>query len=120
MLPPYLGQLDNERQEVFHKLVAFNKEFILAGGTAIMLQIGHRESYDFDCFTGCQEDINPNLFRKIKRVFGLQTYKILENPEMIFAHTPQGVELNFVWHPYKALRKPFQLLRLIYFTSMTL
>lgn len=105
MLPPYLGQLDNERQEVFHKLVAFNKEFILAGGTAIMLQIGHRESYDFDCFTGCQEDINPNLFRKIKRVFGLQTYKILENPEMIFAHTPQGVELNFVWHPYKALRK---------------
>lgn len=105
MLPPYLGQLDAARQEVFHKLAAFDKEFILAGGTAIMLQIGHRESYDFDCFTNSKEDINPNLFRKIRRVFGQQTYKILENSEMIFAQTPQSVELNFVWYPYEALQK---------------
>lgn len=102
---PYLGHLDPDRQQVFRKLAAFSDRFALAGGTAIMLQIGHRESYDFDCFTPDQSDINPNLFRKIKRVFGIQTRRILENSDMLFVHTPENIELNFVWYPYKALRK---------------
>lgn len=101
---PYLGRLDPGRQEVFRKLSAFSDRFTLAGGTAIMLQIGHRESYDFDCFTPDKNDINPNLFRKIKRVFGIQTRRILENSDMLFVHTPENIELNFVCYPYKALR----------------
>lgn len=51
MLPPYLDQLDPARQDVFKKLVRFANEFTLGGGTAIMLQLGHRLSYDFDCFS---------------------------------------------------------------------
>lgn len=102
---PYLNRLDPARQEVFRKLAAFSDRFALAGGTAIMLQIGHRESYDFDCFTPDQGDIGPNLFRKIKRVFGIKTKRILENSDMLFVHTPENIELNFVCYPYKALRE---------------
>lgn len=103
---PYLDQLDRGRQSVFHKLTEFADRFTLAGGTAIMLQIGHRASYDFDCFTPNQADITPNLLRKAKRVFGPQTLKILNNPEMLFVHTPEQVEINFVWYPYAPLKKP--------------
>lgn len=41
----FLDQLDSERKRVFDKLAAFADTFVLAGGTAIMLQIGHRKSY---------------------------------------------------------------------------
>lgn len=44
MLQQYLDQLSPERQAVFKKLKHFADRFTLAGGTAIMLQIGHRLS----------------------------------------------------------------------------
>ena len=43
-----MAQLDQEQLNVWHKLKAFRNNFVLAGGTALMLQIGHRLSYDFD------------------------------------------------------------------------
>jgi len=54
MSPLFLDQLDKERRQVFKKLKVFSSSFVLAGGTAIMLQIGHRLSYDFDLF--CSND----------------------------------------------------------------
>lgn len=102
---PYLDRLSPERQAVLHKLASFKDRFILAGGTAIMLQIGHRESYDFDCFTN-QPIAGEPLFQKARRVFGKQTRLILKNAEMLFVMTPEGVEINFVSYPYHALRSP--------------
>ncbi|MFA6570068.1 MAG: nucleotidyl transferase AbiEii/AbiGii toxin family protein [Bacteroidota bacterium] len=41
-----------EKQTALLKLIKnFSKDFYLAGGTAIALQIGHRRSIDFDLFT---------------------------------------------------------------------
>lgn len=100
---PYLDRLSSERQAIFHKLTAFAQDFTLAGGTAIMLQIGHRESYDFDCF--CQKDIPMNILRKTKRVFGQKTTVILKTAEMLFVMTPEAVEINFVWYPYRSLKQ---------------
>ncbi|GHU69924.1 hypothetical protein FACS189413_09550 [Bacteroidia bacterium] len=43
-------------REVLQKLMAtpdFN-DFVLVGGTALALQLGHRESIDIDLFTGIQ------------------------------------------------------------------
>lgn len=47
-----LKVLDKKRQAIFPELAALfqNKEHYLAGGTALALQIGHRESFDFDIF----------------------------------------------------------------------
>ena len=106
MLPPYLDQLDSERKEVFKKLGRFSKSFTLAGGTAIMLQIGHRMSFDFDCF-GSQK-LSDSLPRKVRDVLGKFIYLKLRSPEQITFHTEKGIEVTFVYHPYKPLKKPIE------------
>ena len=106
MLPPYLDQLGFERQEVFKKLKRFSKNFTLAGGTAIMLQIGHRMSFDFDCFG--RQKLSETLPRKVRDVFGKFIYLKLRTSEQITFHTEKGVEITFVYHPYKPLREPIE------------
>jgi len=107
MLPLFLDQLSNERQTAFKKLAAFAPPFVLAGGTAIMLQIGHRKSFDFDCF--CESETLPaNLLRKIRRVLGNLIIVRRKTTELITLVTPEQVEITFVCHPYKPLREPIK------------
>lgn len=42
--------LNNDQKQLLPLLKLFRREFCLVGGTAIALQIGHRESIDFDLF----------------------------------------------------------------------
>jgi hypothetical protein len=42
--------LNNDQNQLLPLLKLFRREFYLVGGTAIALQIGHRESIDFDLF----------------------------------------------------------------------
>ena len=58
--------LTNKGQEIFSWLENF-KDYYLAGGTALALQIGHRISVDFDLFYS--ENIPKDLLRKIKTIF---------------------------------------------------
>ncbi len=105
MLPLFLDQLSSERQTAFKKLAAFAPPFVLAGGTAIMLQIGHRKSFDFDCF--CESETLPaNLLRKIRRVLKNQILVKRKTPEFITVVTHEQVEITFVCHPYKPLQEP--------------
>ncbi len=106
MLLQYLEKLSPERQEVFRELKRFDKDFILAGGTAMMLQIGHRLSYDFDCFS--LSPLSSNLLRQIKKVFGLFITPRIQTSEQITFPTKNGVEITFVCHPYKLLQKPIR------------
>lgn len=103
MLPPYLDLLDKERQEVFKKLEVFSDKFILAGGTAIMLQIGHRLSYDFDCFS--QKALSHNLIPKVNRVFNFQAKPLVNNSDICLLKLKNGIDLHFVFHPYNNLNK---------------
>jgi len=104
MLLQYLDKLSPERQEVFRELKHFSKNFVLAGGTAIMLQIGHRLSYDFDCFS--IRPLSSNLLRQVKKIFGLFITPRIRTSEQITFPTKNGVEITFVYHPYKLLQKP--------------
>lgn len=106
MLLQYLGKLSPERQEVFRQLKQFSKNFVLAGGTAMMLQIGHRLSYDFDCFS--LNPLSKNLLRQIKKVFGLFIAPRIQTSEQITFPTKTGIEVTFVYHPYKLLQKPIR------------
>lgn len=103
MLHLYLDQLDKERQAVFHKLAAFANEYSLAGGTALMLQIGHRLSYDFDCFSTSPP--SKFIIPKIKRVFSVTGSPTISTPEMISFTLPGNIDVSFVWDPYP-LTKP--------------
>ena len=103
---PYLGRLDKERLAVFDKLSAFANEFVLAGGTALMLRIGHRLSYDFDCFS--EDELSKTLLRKAKRIFGRGIFPRVQTPEQLTFTTPENVEVTFVYHPYPPLANPLK------------
>jgi len=103
MLLPYLDTLDRERQEVFKQLKYFNRNFVLAGGTAIMLQIGHRMSYDFDCFS--EKPIPRNTDKMAYDIFGREITIRFQIRDQITLITPTNVEITFVCHPYKPLQK---------------
>jgi hypothetical protein len=47
-------------------LSLFSKDFYLAGGTAIALQIGHRKSIDFDLFSS-QVISNSKILRELQK-----------------------------------------------------
>lgn len=102
MLPPYLDQLSPEQQEVFKQLKQFSDRFVLAGGTAIMLQIGHRMSFDFDCFS--LTTLPRTFLQKIKRVFSKIVLVSVETSEQVTFKTKEGVGITFVHHPYKPLK----------------
>lgn len=46
----HLNILNNQQQKQLELLQMFKREFVMVGGTAIALQIGHRRSIDFDLF----------------------------------------------------------------------
>lgn len=70
--------LDKKRLDILPLFKIFKKDFYLAGGTALALQIGHRDSIDFDFFS--QGDIDTKkIFEKIKETF--IDYKILKTQE---------------------------------------
>lgn len=106
MSPLYLDQLDNARQIAFKNLRAFSESYVLGGGTAIMLQIGHRRSYDFDCFT--EQDLSSTILQKAVRVLGKATRKKTKVEDILTVITPEAVEVTFVSYPYELLRPPIQ------------
>jgi hypothetical protein len=52
-LEPNLSVLPAEQRQLWHELGSLPSSFVLCGGTAIALQLGHRSSLDFD-FTSNQ------------------------------------------------------------------
>jgi hypothetical protein len=101
---PYLDRLDSERRIVFKKLAPFKNRYALAGGTAIMLQIGHRQSYDFDCFSSNLPE--QKTVTTVKRIFSVTGKPTIATPEMITFTLPKKIDVTFVWDPYSPLRQP--------------
>lgn len=91
---------------MFESLGAFGNRFVLAGGTAIMLQIGHRRSYDFDCFT--EQPLSKILLHKTRKIFGSSIVIEVDEEWMLTVRTKTGVEVSFVRHPYPLLLPPVQ------------
>lgn len=97
----YTTNLDPHRQVVFQKLATFSPEFVLAGGTAIMLQLNHRQSYDFDCFSS--SPLQNTLLRQAKKVFGEKINVQIDSSDTLLFTTPENVEVAFVYYPYPPL-----------------
>lgn len=80
----------------------FLQSFYLTGGTALALQIGHRESEDLDFFN--QEPFDSlNLQQKLAPFGMLQEVEITEGTLNVFL---QGVKLQFLYYPYQLLEPP--------------
>ena len=96
--------LDPERKEILTKLVAFKTQFYLAGGTALALQIGHRDSLDFDFFS--REDIDTvKLFEQICEVFaGREIVKTQEEKNILSVNVGK-MKFSFLTYPYELVDK---------------
>jgi len=81
-------------------LILFNntkivKNFYLAGGTALALQLGHRDSIDFDFFKKGDID-NILLFTKVSQIFkDLKIVKILEEKNTLTLIIDDSIKIEF-------------------------
>ena len=97
--------LDKKRIGVLPLFKNFKKEFYLAGGTSLALQIGHRDSIDFDFFK--QDNINTSkLFEEIINIFyNYKVLKIQEEKNTLTVLIDKDIKLSFFSYRYKLLKK---------------
>jgi len=76
----------------------FSKEFGLVGGTAVALQIGHRQSIDFDLFS-YQKFRNAKI-RKIVSESGYKIMKVAADEAGQFTFYVNGVQFTFLEYPF--------------------
>lgn len=91
--------LTEEQLELLSFVKEFSRDFVLVGGTAIALHLGHRRSIDFDLFSHYDFD-NQKIKRKILRLVRKidKTY-ISEQGE--YTLMVNNVKISFFNYPYK-------------------
>jgi phosphopantetheine adenylyltransferase len=101
----HLEVLDENRKKVLEKLSNFKDVFYLAGGTSLALQLGHRDSIDFDFFT--QDNFDENkLIEKIENIFGLENTQIIQLERgTVTAIVDRKVKISFFNYKYNLLEK---------------
>lgn len=92
--------LDKERMRVFEKLKAFKKEAVLAGGTALFLQIAHRFSFDFDIFL--KRELKRADLLKLRRLFKIKEVR-LNTSQQLTVVTSKNILITLVYYPYRPL-----------------
>jgi predicted nucleotidyltransferase component of viral defense system len=77
------------------------KKFYLSGGTALSLQLGHRESEDLDFF--CKDMFDPQLLQQsFIQVGNLENVMVDEGTLNAFM---DNVKLQFLYYPYDLLEE---------------
>jgi hypothetical protein len=94
----YDNILSDNQKELLPFIQSFQREYYLVGGTAIALQIGHRESIDFDMF----KLGNVNKVKITQRLNDLGwTYQLLYTNAESFHILCNGVKITFFQYPFK-------------------
>lgn len=97
---PSLEILTEIEKKEFPKLKHFKRRGVLAGGTALAMQIRHRRSYDFDIFF--PGPLPKSIAPMARRSFGrIMVRRHLEN-DLTFT-TPPGLRITFFHYPFKPL-----------------
>lgn len=77
------------------------KDFYLSGGTALALQLGHRESEDLDFFS--EADFNPEILQNdLAQIGSLRDSAIAKGTLNTFIN---DVKLQFLHYPYRLLQE---------------
>src|SRR3989344_3263545 len=98
----HLEALTSEGKDLYPFLHTF-KEFYLAGGTGLALQIGHRISVDFDLFS--QQEIEAGLLTRGEQVFGHADVTVSVNHTGELTVFVRGVKLTFLSYPFPPVLK---------------
>lgn len=89
--------LSSAQQELLPLIKGCESKFVLCGGTATALHIGHRESIDFDLFT--QEELNIGMLRK-KLSETDMNFSVLVKNEDEYTVVVRGVKITFLRYPF--------------------
>jgi hypothetical protein len=90
--------LSDNQSRLLPLISAFSKDYYLAGGTAIALQVGHRQSLDFDLFT--KNEIKPvSIKNKLKS--GNIGYKIIHQEYDQLHILIHDVKITYFVFPYE-------------------
>jgi hypothetical protein len=101
----YFDILDANRKNILPLFKFFKPDFYLAGGTALALWFGHRDSIDFDFFTD-KSFSTVELYGKIEKIFqGYKILKIQDKENTLTILINENIKVSFFAYPYK-LTKP--------------
>lgn len=96
--------LDEERLNILPLLKIFKEDFYLAGGTALALQLGHRDSVDFDFFSKNNID-TEELFKKLENIFKeYKIRKVQEEKNTLTIIAGENVKISFFTYEYQLLK----------------
>mgnify|MGYP001261756703 CR=1 FL=1 len=101
----YWSILDEQRQRALPALGFCRGEgFYLAGGTALALRIGHRDSVDFDFFKSDGFD-TALLFEQLREAFGGSTLvKVQDERNTLSVVAADSIKLSFMSYTYPLLQ----------------
>lgn len=113
----HLQILDKKRQKIFGQFFELLKkeEYYLAGGTALALQIGHRQSFDFDLFKNTP--VSFALKRKVIKAFSEYSLQaLIDTADELTLTLDQEIKitfLNYFWDPIFPLIKGLKTIPLL-------
>lgn len=97
--------LDKKRLAILPLLKNFKADFYLAGGTGLALQIGHRDSIDFDFFS-LKNFETKVLYAQVKEIFsGHKILKVQDEKNTLTVFIDKNIKLSFFSYPYKLVGK---------------
>ena len=92
---PRLDALPKAQRRLWKELGATPPDFVLYGGTALALRLGHRQSVDFDFFSS-QAFVPPELMRRIPYLKGAETQQSSENTLVCLLDRGGPVQIAFL------------------------
>lgn len=95
--------LTANQKTVFIKLKSLKKIGVMAGGTALAFQLGHRRSYDFDIFTS--KNIPADLSWEVRKIFSKKIKVVKDSENELTFFTPTKVKVTLFYYPFKSLYK---------------
>jgi hypothetical protein len=95
--------LSESRKKILPFFISWKNEFYLAGGTGLALQIGHRDSVDFDFFSNNSFDPNK-LIERLLTIFGHKSFivtQVEKNTLSILLNSK--IKISFMTYDYPLL-----------------
>ena len=98
----YWNIFDKDRYELLKKIseVVSIDDYYMIGGTALSLQLGLRESYDFD-FCVKREFNNEIILSELKSI---ENVEVIQNQKGTCDVLLNGVQVSFFYYPNKVLK----------------
>lgn len=95
--------LSDNRKRILPSFVSWKNEFYLAGGTGLALQIGHRDSVDFDFFSYHSFDSNK-MIERLSKLFDNKSFKVTQVEKNTLSILLQSeIKISFMTYEYDLL-----------------